>query len=534
MEMTQQLFTALGGLGLFLLGMMLMTEDLRQLAGDSLHTWLTRFTRSPATGALTGTVATAILQSSSATTVTTVGFVAAGLLTFPQALGIIFGANLGTTVTGWMVALLGFKLNIGSIALPLVFVGTLLRLFGRGGRKHMGGLLAGFGLIFLGIDFLQRGFEGLSGSITPESFPPDTLVGRLWLVGMGAILVILTQSSSAGVALAMTALSVGALNFPQAACLVIGMNVGTTFTAVLASLGSTEAARRTGLSHTIYNVFSALGALLMLDLYISAIDALLPDAIARSPELVLAAFHSLFNFLALCIGLPLAGPFARLMERLVPAHSVSLTRRLDDRLLEEPLAAMAALRATLQEALDDALRILAHALDRDIPGPERDIQTIEQGLTATHDYLDRINFLASSDSRDPELANAIHALDHLQRMLQRLRQADRIHTVRSAPDLAHYRLELLELCMGQLVDEEDAPQEDPIDKARRLAERLRDSHAEERDQVISEAVEHDRSVTQTGQWLAARRWLERISNHVWRLRVLLSSGSPQTGAPNPG
>ena len=139
----QEIFTALGGLGLFLLGMVVMTEGLRKLAGESLNAWLTRFTHSPSSGALTGTLATAVLQSSSATTVTTVGFVAAGLLTFPQALGIVFGANVGTTVTGWMVALLGFKLKIGAAALPVIFVGAMLNIFGRARWSHTGRVLAG-------------------------------------------------------------------------------------------------------------------------------------------------------------------------------------------------------------------------------------------------------------------------------------------------------------------------------------------------------------------------------------------------------
>ncbi|MBT8061357.1 MAG: Na/Pi symporter, partial [Gammaproteobacteria bacterium] len=180
--MTGQLMTTLGGLGLFLLGMGVMTDGLKALAGESLHAWLTRFTHSPSSGALTGTVATAVLQSSSATTVTTVGFVAAGLLSFPQALGIIFGANLGTTVTGWMVALFGFKLKIGAAALPVVFAGAMVRTFGRGRWQEVGKAVAGFGVIFLGMDFMQSGMSAFQGTVTPDQFPPDTLTGRIILV----------------------------------------------------------------------------------------------------------------------------------------------------------------------------------------------------------------------------------------------------------------------------------------------------------------------------------------------------------------
>ena len=223
------------------------------------------------------------------------GFVAAGLLTFPQALGIVFGANLGTTVTGWMVALFGFKLKIGAAALPVIFLGAMLRMFGRGRWQSLGRALAGFGVIFLGIGFMQDGMQGFTDTVTPDHFPPDTLGGRLLLLGLGILITLVTQSSSAGVAIAMTALSVGAINFPQAAAMVIGMDVGTTITAVVAALGSSQAARRTGFSHTIFNIFTALAALLLLDPYVWALGAAWPHAITASPELALVGFHTLFN-----------------------------------------------------------------------------------------------------------------------------------------------------------------------------------------------------------------------------------------------
>jgi phosphate:Na+ symporter len=167
----------LGGLGLFLLGMVVLTEGLRALAGRALRRVLSRFTRSPRSGAMTGALTTAVVQSSSAITVATVGFVGAGLLTFPQALGIVLGANIGTTVTGWLVALLGFKLELGTAALPIVLVGVLIRLFTKGRPSAAGFAIAGFGLIFVGISLLQQGMGGFVGVITPDSFPPDTWSG---------------------------------------------------------------------------------------------------------------------------------------------------------------------------------------------------------------------------------------------------------------------------------------------------------------------------------------------------------------------
>ena len=528
----QGILTALGGLGLFLLGMLVMTEGLRRLAGDALQAWLTRFTNSPASGAMTGTVATAILQSSSATTVTTVGFVAAGLLTFPQALGIVFGANVGTTVTGWMVAVLGFKLKIGAAALPVIFAGAMLNIFGRARWSDAGRVLAGFGMILLGIGFMQEGMAGFEGMVTPDRFPPDTLGGRLLLLGMGAFLVLVTQSSSAGVAIAMTALSIGALNFPQAASLVIGMDVGTTVTAVLAALGSSDAARRTGFSHTIYNLFTALGALLILDPYIWVVENMSSGGIGSSPEIALVGFHTVFNLLALLIGLPLAGRFAQLMEKLVPRRDSGLAWRLDDRLLAEPRAAAAAMSATLRDELRHMLQWLAHALGAHRPPPELAHEEVYQDLRDTRDYLDRMNAVPSGGNQQIEVASAIHALDHLRRMYWRLRQTDQIVVLRGATDLQESRAGLQEVAVNIAARLPDGPDQTSCDSAEQLAWSLRSSAEMDREGAISHAVEQDLGVAETSQWMEARRWLQRMAHHVWRVSAHLGGTAVEEEQPD--
>ena len=192
-----------------------MTGALRSLQGNAIRSALKKLTKSPLSGALTGAVSTAVLQSSSAVTVTAVGFVGAGLMTFPQSLGIIFGANAGTTITGWLVVLLGFKLKLGTVILPVILIGAILKLFAKDRIATMGYALAGFGLIFVGIDMLQQGMSGLEQVMTPEQFPEDTWIGRLKLVLMGVIVTLITQSSSAGVAVSLTALFAGTINFEQ-------------------------------------------------------------------------------------------------------------------------------------------------------------------------------------------------------------------------------------------------------------------------------------------------------------------------------
>ena len=332
------------------------------------------------------------------------------------------------------------------MALPVIFAGALLRMFGRGRWQSLGRALAGFGVIFLGIDFMQQGMHGFAETMTPERFPPDSIGSRLLLVGLGIVVTLVTQSSSAGVAIAMTALSVGAINFPQAASMVIGMDVGTTVTALVASLGSSQAARRTGLSHTIFNLFSAVGALLLLDVYVWLIDAWRPAAVAGSPELALVGFHTLFNAAALVFGLLLARPFARLMETLVPERGISLARRLDHQLVREPVAATAALEATLRDLFDYLLDRLGRLLigqDAEGPVPTR---VVEQDFRDTRDFLDALNAAGEKGKYQARIGSAMHALDHLQRMFWRVSQNDRVEALLGDERLVAETVELRTLC----------------------------------------------------------------------------------------
>lgn len=215
------LSTVLGGIGLFLLGMILMTDGLKAVAGDSLRGVLSRFTGNRFSAVTMGALVTALVQSSSATTLATIGFVSAGLLGFGNAVGIMLGANLGTTSTGWLVGLLGLKLSIGDILLPFIGLGALARLIGRGRLAHAGSALAGFGVIFVGIDVLQGGMQELAENFKLDAFAQPGLAGRVWLVLIGAAMTVVMQSSSAAVATTLTALSSGALDLSQSAALVV-------------------------------------------------------------------------------------------------------------------------------------------------------------------------------------------------------------------------------------------------------------------------------------------------------------------------
>ena len=224
--MTGGILWFLGGIGLFLFGMETLTAALRSLAGDGLRRWLLRMTSSPLRGVLTGAGIAAIVQSSTAVTVMTIGYVGAGLIGFSQSLGVIYCANIGTAVTGWIIMLVGVKLKLGVLALPVLFVASLMGILGEGQLARVGRMLAGLSLLFIGLDLMQAASAGVDEYVTPDWLPGDTWAGRLVMVAIGLVIVAIMQSSSAGIALTLILLGSGTLSFGQAAAMVVGHERG--------------------------------------------------------------------------------------------------------------------------------------------------------------------------------------------------------------------------------------------------------------------------------------------------------------------
>ena len=507
----------LGGLGLFLLGMLVMTDGLRGLAGDYLNRVLGRFTNSPLSGAATGAVSTAILQSSSATTVAAVGFVSAGLLTFPQALGVIFGANFGTTITGWMVALLGLNLKIGDLVLPLILFGVVLRLLGRGRIRQVGLAVAGFGLIFLGIAHLQQGMAAYQGLVTPADFPVDTVAGRLQLLAIGIAITLVTQSSSAGVAAALTAVYSGAISFPQAAAIVIGMDVGTTVTAALATIGGSAETRRTGYSHVIYNLLTAVMALLLLTPYTLVWQTFADGALAAHAEIALVAFHSLFNLLGVVLVLPFAAQFARMMTRLVPTPADPVVDRLDRNLLQNPDVALDNVVLILDDEIRTTLDLLTALLARNRPEAD-ELARLAHHLDALHAFVDRIH-LQPEQARDWQRLNAaIHLLDHLQRLYERCeREPERALNLAGAAALS-LQAEHVSATIANAradIDTDDFADAERVMQV--VAEQLRTEATELRTQIMAEVAAGRLDVPEGTRRLQSVRWLRRVTYHVWRV-----------------
>ncbi len=262
-----QIFTLLGALGMFLYGMNLMSSGLQKAAGDRLRGFLSAMTSNPFKGVLTGLGITSVIQSSSATTVMVVSFVNAGLLTLTQAIGVIMGANIGTTVTAWLVSWLGFKADISILAVPLMLFGFLFSNSKRDKRKHIGELIVGFSLLFLGLSFMKDSVPDLRQ--TPEvlafvsSWATHGFGSVLLFLAFGTVLTLILQSSSATMAITLIMLSMGWIPFDMACAMVLGENIGTTITAnIAASVGNTQA-KRAAMSHTIFNVFGVVWALIL-------------------------------------------------------------------------------------------------------------------------------------------------------------------------------------------------------------------------------------------------------------------------------
>lgn len=317
-KMMQQIIIQLcGGIGLFLLGMSLMTDSLKAMAGESLRAWLGRFTGSPTKAMLSGIGFTLVVQSSTATTLATIGFVSAGVLSFAQAIGVIIGANIGTTSTGWMVALLGLKFSVSLVALPMVGVGALMKLLGRNTMGLLGLALAGLGLLFIGIDFLQESMAGVANQVGLGRFSGVTLLTQLLLVLVGIIMTILLQSSSAAITATLAALAGGAIDMPQALILVIGQNIGTVATAILAAIGATVSAKRTAAVHVVFNLGTAVVAFFVL---MPATLWLTQNSFLASWDdvLVIAFFHTAFSTMGALIFMPFTHQFQLLLEKLIP------------------------------------------------------------------------------------------------------------------------------------------------------------------------------------------------------------------------
>jgi len=302
MEMVINIFSLVGSLALFLFGMKTMSEGLEKFAGDRLRSILAAMTKNRVMGVLTGILITALIQSSSATTVMVVSFVNAGLMTLAQSIGVIMGANIGTTVTAWIISAVGFKVNIAAFAIPLLAVGMPMIFSGKSNRKSMGEFIFGFSFLFMGLSFLQEAATAMNiGDMVAGMLahvPQDSFFTILLFVLVGAVVTMIVQASAATMAITLMlfGMNIPGFGFEQAAALAMGQNIGTTITAFMASLTANTQARRAALAHMFFNVFGVVVVLIVFYPACNVVSWFVENFMGGGNDLFkLSAFHTAFN-----------------------------------------------------------------------------------------------------------------------------------------------------------------------------------------------------------------------------------------------
>ncbi|MCI9040327.1 Na/Pi cotransporter family protein [Dubosiella newyorkensis] len=412
-----------GGLGMFIYGMQLMADGLQKAAGAKTRNLLGILTNNRLIGVLVGALITAIIQSSSATTVMVVGFVNAGLMNLSQAIGVIMGANIGTTMTGWLVSMSEW----GSIFKPdffapiLLIIGTILFLFSKKDRvKEVAGILVGFGILFIGLGTM-------SGAIKPYSEEPIfyqafTIIGSNPIFGLlvGAIVTAVIQSSSASMGILQTLAFNGVVNWGAAAFIALGQNIGTCVTALLSCIGANQNAKRAATLHLLFNIIGSLIVGTVIWIYFALNPAVAASNVSGTS---LALFHTGFNIVTTVLLFPFANLLVKIAKRIIPAHEEESARRpiLDDRLLETPLIA---LQTVFQEILNlGSMALESITYSRDLFFDESAFEKLSKNKAKIKEYKNEItNYLEKFDAsyltpeQQLQMQHSILALNNIERI----------------------------------------------------------------------------------------------------------------------
>ncbi len=423
----------MGGLGLFLLGMRLMTAGLRKAAGSALRHILRTWTRTPTRGIMSGFFITALVQSSSAVTVAAIGFVNAGLINLQQSIGVIFGSNIGTTITGWLVAAVGFNVKIKALALPLIGTGAVLRLTGGNTRRTpLGDTITGFGLFFLGIGVLKDSFQHIQPFIDLGSMTSDGAACALIFLCVGFLLTFLMQSSSAAMAIVLTAAVSGIMGIECAAAAVIGTNIGTTSTAALSVIGATNNAKKVAAAHIFFNLGTGLVALILLPLLISLIVGFEHMFSATpSPALTLAVFHTIFNILGVLMITPFTRQLVKQLDRKIGTGvpEAAKPRYLDSNILKTPSLALDALFLELGR-LGEMSRLMAQkAIASNYRYSEllKDMTANEGLITAIRKFCTKLQKEDLSDEVAEKLPEVLRVVQYYRSMMEVIHMVSREH-----------------------------------------------------------------------------------------------------------
>lgn len=526
--MLDVIFPFAGGLGLFLVGMMLLSEGLVAFAGGSLQRVLLTVTGRPIKAFMSGALITALAQSSTATTVTLIGFVSAGLITFSQAIGVVIGASFGNTATGWIVSGLGLKINLGFYTLPLIGVGALMKLLAKGRGRNLGQALAGFGMLFLGLNTLQEGMQGLAAMFSLAHLPTGGYGAYLLIALVGLALTAVLQSSTAAIAMTLTALDAGAVNFDQAAAVVIGAAIGTTLTGVLVSIGGTIYAKRTAVAYILFNIAAGLIGMLIMPGFLRGVHALGQHIGLAPGAIALAAFHSLFIAIGALVVLPLTDRFASIVERLIPDRSTQPEHHLDASQLGVPEVALETVQRTL---VDTSCRLIAqyrNLLSGTMPeSAAQELARVEKTLDETYEFAARIQ-LPLEDERMLERRSAqLHAVDHLLRLLGRVRSMIEHAAQFKEPDYHQAMTLAMHLVHTASAGLSGDASDTWLQELQNDAAAQADLMHEARRKVLAGNGQGNRA-SDALRTTDVYRWFERTSRHIWRICLYLDQSADRS------
>lgn len=514
-----------GGIGLFLIGMTLMTDSLKEMAGEQLRLWLSRLTGSSITAMFSGIILTLAVQSSTATTLATIGFVSAGVLTLTQAIGIVVGANIGSTGIGWLVALFGLKFSISAFAFPLIGIGSLMKLLLKGKLALLGLTFAGFGLLFYGIDILQVALSGFSEQVNLTQFSSGTILSQLFLVLVGVVMTIILQSSGAAVAATLAALATGTIDLQQALNLVIGQNIGTVATAVLAAMGSTVNAKRTAAVHVIFNIIAAVFAFILLKPLFLWLYEHHSWVSSWDHIVVVAAFHTAFSVLGAFLILPVIEKFEKMIRRLIPDNAPSILSYLDQGSLSMPGLAIQAASKVLNHTLIEMLKMMTKAIQEgQLPMKER-LQQLDEVIAALQHYLADIPF-SDRDGDQKRLEQMLRMMVYVDVLRSDLEHIEHVNAIRTQPMIYQMGLDYIGILSNyrHVISETEISSDVMAlnEELLNLKRWVDEQRSEIRNNVMEYVSIHHLNAGKGVELLAAQRWLDRVIAHTQRLANVMS------------
>jgi len=356
----------IAGVAIFLVGMIFMEDGFKSFSGGVLEKVLKSTTSSFPKAIFSGFLSTSIVQSSSLISIIVISFLSAELISLSGAIGVIFGSNIGTTTTAWIVSTFGIKIKIAKLAMPMLIFGSIFLFNKNKTLKGLGNILLGLGFVFLGISFMKDGFEALKSGLDLASFAMQGYFGVFIYVLIGASATVIIQSSSATMALIITALATGQILYFNALSLAIGANIGTTITAILGSLASNSDGKRLAVAHFIFNIITAFVAILFIYQLSDLVQYLSSFIGIKSHDyaMQLALFHTIFNILGVILLLPFVSKLVNFLQTLFTKDSQELShaRYLDDTIINVPEVAILALQKEIVHLYDNATEALSHAL----------------------------------------------------------------------------------------------------------------------------------------------------------------------------